>query len=336
MTNWDKEYLKLCKRILNEGIEVENRTGINTIKVPSHAFHFDLSEEFPILQTKQLFFKNAITEILWIYQAQSNDVRWLQERNNKVWNEWMVDPDGIYRTYDNKTHELIGEKKFGKEYAYTIGTAYGWIVNRYKLIDHLIDTLKNNRTDRRLVMSLWQNEWLKTAVLPSCVWSSEWDVTDGKLNAWVHQRSCDVPLGLPFNVTQYATLLTLLAKTTGLEPGTLDWSIKDAHIYVNQVDGIKEQIYNGDVLNDIGKMPKEKLIELKELYQHIKDTQKELNKNSEKVLNAINIVLSETKPYLWVNPDIKDFYDYDNSKELKDIKVKEYKHMGKINFPIAQ
>ena len=73
MTNWDKDYLSLCKRILNEGVEVENRTGINTIKVPSHHFHFDLSEEFPILQTKQLFFKNAITEILWIYQAQSNN-----------------------------------------------------------------------------------------------------------------------------------------------------------------------------------------------------------------------------------------------------------------------
>ena len=99
MTKWDKDYLELCKRILTEGVEVENRTGINTIKVPSHNFHFDLGEEFPILQTKQLFFKNAITEILWIYQAQSNDVRWLHERNNHVWDEWMVDPDGIYRTY---------------------------------------------------------------------------------------------------------------------------------------------------------------------------------------------------------------------------------------------
>ena len=91
-------------------------------------------------------------------------------------------------------------------------------------------------------MSLWQDEYLDTAVLPSCVWSSEWDVTDGKLNAWVHQRSCDVPLGLPFNVSQYALLLNMLAKTCNLEVGTLDWSIKDAHIYVNQVDGIKEQI----------------------------------------------------------------------------------------------
>jgi len=338
MTKWDKDYLELCKRILTEGVEVENRTGINTIKVPSHHFHFDLGNEFPILQTKQLFFKNAITEILWIYQAQSNDVRWLHERNNHVWDEWMVDPDGIYRTYQNGNGEkiLTSEKEFGKEFAYTIGTAYGWIVDRYKLTDNLLNALKNNPTDRRLIMSLWQNEWLNTAVLPSCVWSSEWDVTNGKLNAWVHQRSCDVPLGLPFNVTQYATLLSLFAKSTGLEPGTLDWSIKDAHIYVNQVDGIKEQLNNERVLDEVSSMPKKKLLELKESLEYVKDKSDNLSITSEKVLSAVDIVLSEEKPYLWINPEVKDFYDYDNSKDLKDIKVKEYKHMGKIKFPIAQ
>ena len=334
MTKWDKDYLELCKKILTNGTEVENRTGINTIKVPSHHFHFDLSEEFPILQTKQLFFKNAITEILWIYQAQSNDVRWLHERNNHVWDEWMVDPDGIYRTYKNGDGEkiLTSEKEFGKDFAYTIGTAYGWIVNKYKLTDNLINALKNNPTDRRLIMSLWQNEWLNTAVLPSCVWSSEWDVTNGKLNAWVHQRSCDVPLGLPFNVTQYATLLTLLAKSSGLEPGTLDWSIKDAHIYVNQVDGIKEQLRKGEILSEL---ENDSISFLKEVKETLLNTTYE-EKEKEDFLKAIDILLSEEKPYLWVNPEIKDFYDYDNSRELKDIKVKEYKHMGKIKFPIAQ
>lgn len=333
MTNWDKEYLKLCKRILTEGVEVENRTGIDTIKVPSHNFHFDLSEEFPILQTKQLFFTNAITEILWIYQAQSNDVRWLHERNNHVWDEWMVDDDGIYRIYDNKTKELTAEKEFGKEFAGTIGTAYGWIVNRYKLIDKLLDTLKNNPKDRRLVMSLWQDEWLNTAVLPSCVWSSEWDVTDGKLNAWVHQRSCDVPLGLPFNVTQYSVLLSLLAKVSGLEPGTLDWSIKDAHIYVNQVDGIKEQLNREKFYEQLENFDKQMLEELKRDIEkgHLLKTV-----DKETALKIIDVKLDKEKPYLWVNPEIKNFYDYDNSKDLKDIKVKQYKHMGKIKFPIAQ
>ena len=184
-------------------------------------------------------------------------------------------------------------------------------------------------------MSLWQNEWLKTAVLPSCVWSSEWDVTNGKLNAWVHQRSCDVPLGLPFNVTQYATLLTLLAKSTGLEPGTLDWSIKDAHIYVNQVDGIKEQLSREAMFKSFDSMSKKALLELKKEFENLKSRDL-IDKKFEFIPSAVDIKLSDEKPYLWVNPDIKNFYDYDNSKELKDIKVRQYKHMGKIDFPIAQ
>lgn len=332
MAKWDKEYLKLCKKILTEGVEVENRTGINTIKIPNYTFNFDLQEEFPVLTTKQLFFKNAITEILWIYQEQSNDVRWLQERKNHIWDEWMVDADGIYRIYEpNKNDETVFDKDkevdlydldgnimldkegnkikvksniegknikaakfYGKEYAYTIGTAYGWIVNRYKLTQNLIDTIKSNPNDRRLVMTLWQNEFLKTAVLPSCVWSSEWDVTDGYLNLSVHQRSCDVPLGLPFNVTQYATLLSLIAHCTNLKPGKISWSIKDAHIYVNQIEGIKEQILRGETLEDL------------------------------------------EAPELWINEEIHDFFEFDNSRDLKDIKIRKYKHHGKINFPLAQ
>lgn len=300
MSKFDKEYLKLCKKILTEGVEVENRTGTNSIKIPSYNFHFDLSEEFPMLTTKQVFYKNAITEMLWIYQAQSNDVRWLQERNNHIWDEWEIDDDGLWKATQNVLDEngnLVKKdiiKDFGKEWAHTIGTAYGWIVKRYGHIDNLINKIKNNPTDRRMIMSLWQDEFLDTAVLPSCVWCSEWDVTDGKVNMMVHQRSCDVPLGLPFNVTQYAVLLSMIAQCTDLKPGTIDWSIKDAHIYVNQVEGIKEQIERGDTLEDL------------------------------------------PAPELWLNPEVKDFYEFDNSRELKDIKVRKYNHHGKISFPISQ
>lgn len=300
MSKFDKEYLKLCKKILTDGIEVENRTGTNSIKIPSYNFHFDLSEEFPMLTTKQVFYKNAITEMLWIYQAQSNDVRWLQERNNHIWDEWEIDEDGLWKATQNILDEngnLVKKdvvKDFGKDWAHTIGTAYGWIVNRYGHIDNLINKIKNNPTDRRMIMSLWQDEYLDTAVLPSCVWCSEWDVTDGKVNMMVHQRSCDVPLGLPFNVTQYAVLLSMIAHCTDLEPGTIDWSIKDAHIYVNQIDGIKEQIERGETLENL------------------------------------------EAPELWLNPEKKDFYQFDNSRELKDIKIRKYKHHGKISFPISQ
>lgn len=196
--------------------------------------------------TKQLFSRQAIAEMLWIWQMASNDVRELHKRNVHIWDEWMIDEDGIYRIYEpdgtceynpdkevtvydplstpisdplakmNKLAPKLDEngkimtakskiegktikaaKYYGKEYAYTIGTAYGYIVDRYKFTEELIWTIKNNPTDRRMVYSLWQNEFLRTAVLPSCVWSTEWNVYKGTLNLQVHQRSCDVPLGLP-------------------------------------------------------------------------------------------------------------------------------------------
>jgi len=227
-------------------------------------------------------FKSAVLEMLWFYQAKSNDVRWLQERGVKIWNEWEIDCDGNYQ-----------DRKFPKEWAHTIGTAYGYIVNKFSMTDNLINKLKNNPTDRRMIMSLWQDDYINTAVLPSCVWNSMWDVTDGKLNAIVTCRSNDVPLGMPFNITQYAVLIHLLAQVTGLKPGKLYYNVKDLHIYVNQIDGIKEQIKRYHELGDF------------------------------------------EAPKLWINPDIKDFFEFDNSKELKDIKLINYEHHGKISMPVA-
>ena len=280
MSKFDKSYIDLCEKILKEGTYSENRTGVNTYKLPHQILTFDLQEEFPILTTKFVAFKHAVLEMLWFYQAQSNDVSWLKERGVKIWNEWEIDEDGNY----------MG-KHFGKEYAGTIGTAYGYIVNRYKLTQNLIDTIKNNPNDRRMIMSLWQNEFLGTASLPSCVWCTQWDVTDGYLNCLVNQRSCDVPLGLPFNVSQYAVLVHLIAQVTNLKPGKMTWVINNAHIYENQIEGIKEQI---ERMNDAKEAPK-----------------------------------------LWINPDIKDFFEFDNSKELKDIKLVNYEHCGKIKMPVS-
>lgn len=238
MAIFDDIYCGLCEKILTEGVRVHNRTGIDTIKIPAFHFEVDLEKEFPILTTKKVWIRQAVTEMLWIYQEQSNKVKWLQDRNVHIWDKWEIAEDGNW--YSETTGEVL--KSFPKEFAGTIGTAYGYIVKKYNLINNLIDTIKNNPEDRRMVMSLWQDCELENAVLPSCVWSSEWDVTDGKINLWVHQRSCDVPLGLPFNVTQYAVLLEMIAQVTGYKAGKINWSIKDAHIYINQVDGIKEQL----------------------------------------------------------------------------------------------
>lgn len=386
MTEFDIEYLKLVREILDKGIEVENRTGINTIKIPSWNFSFDLNNGFPILETKQMFYRQAVTEMLWIWQMGSNDVRELHKRNVHIWDEWMVDEDGIYRIYEpsgeynpDKEVEVIdplsvpvddpfglihdfkpkldengnimkakslipgktikSAKYYGPEFAYTIGTAYGFITNRYQHIRNLIETIKKYPTDRRMVKSLWQDEYLRTAVLPSCVWSTEWDITDGTLSLFVHQRSCDVPLGLPFNVTQYASLLEMVAKVTGLKPGKVNYSIKDAHIYVNQIEGIKEQIRREDEYNNLKKLNKDDLIKYKE---EIEEKIKKYNKDSieyaryDTTLRIIDMIQNPSKPKLVLDDSITDFFDYDNSKELKHVKVKNYKHMGKISFPIAQ
>lgn len=388
MTEFDREYLKLVKKILEEGVEVENRTGINTMKIPKYSFEFDLRKEDPILTTKQFFARQAITEMLWIWQMASNDVRELHKRNVHIWDEWMVDEDGIYRIYEpnttnynpNKevdvidplsvpisdpfglTHEFKSKlddngkimkaksliegkniksaKYYGKEYAYTIGTAYGYIVNRYNHTENLIESIKNYATtDRRKVKSLWQDEFLRTAVLPSCVWSTEWNVTDNELSLMVHQRSCDVPLGLPFNVTQYACLLKMIAQVTNLIPTTISYSINDPHIYVNEIDGMKELVRREKKYNELSKLNKEELSLIK---SKLENEINSLEKNSEEYsimdsdIRIIDMILEPVNPKLWINPNIKNFFDFDNSKDLKDAKVEDYKHMGKILMKVAQ
>ena len=171
-------------------------------------------------------------------------------------------------------------------------------LNRYDLIRNLIETLKSNPGNRRMVLSLWQNEWLETAALPSCVWNSQWNLIDGRLNVLVTSRSSDVPLGLPFNVVQYAVLCNLIAQTIGARPGQFTFVTNDAHIYANQIDGIREQIARYDKAVKDGTLPK--------------------------------------APKLWINPEIKDFYKFDNSRELKDIRLEGYENLGRIVMPVTE
>ena len=312
MSKFDGQYLELCERILRDGEKITTdpavlakkrleTSGTNmpthlaqtakpttTYSLPHQILQFDLAEEFPILTTKFVAFKTAVLEMLWIYQAMSNDVAWLHERGIKIWDEWEIDQNGDY----------MG-RHFGKEFAGTIGTAYGWVVRKYHLTESLIETLKTDPANRRMVMSLWQNEWLPTAALPSCVWNSQWNVTGERLNMMVTVRSNDVPLGMPFNVAQYAVLCHLIAQSCGLKPGQFTYVINNAHIYENQVEGIREQIRRRD----------EKLAKDGELF---------------------------AAPKLWINPEVKDFFAFDNSRELKDIRLEGYEHQGKIAMPVTE
>ena len=395
VSEWDKVYCNLLKKILKEGELFENRTGIDTLSIEGVTFKLDVGNEFPILESKKVAIKNALSEMLWIYQAQSNDVSWLKERANNIWNEWEVDKDGIYRTYEPKgeydpdrevtVYDLDGHPKldeegnvmtaksniegktiktakyFGPEYAGTIGTAYGWITNKFKRPQYVLHQLKHNPHDRRMVISLWQDEYLKTAVLPSCVWSSEWKVKDGKLHAFVHQRSADTPLGLPFNVSQYAILQAMFAKVSGLEVGNLNWSIMDAHIYVNQIDGIKleleifkkTQAWEKIIKKETDEELEARYLALKER-ESILEEKAKTSKQAEKMLKEIReqimifeLMVTKEKPILEL-ADKDDFFSFDNSvnndKEYleknitgnEDIKVLRYKSAPFIKMPIAQ
>ena len=319
MGRFDEQYIDLCRRILAEGEKVQNynaaksanavqampdhaaqaKSEARTLRLPHEVMQFDLEKESPILVSKKVGWKSAVLEILWIYQAASNDVRWLQERGVHIWDEWEIDEKGEYK--GRNFNHLFAERHPDAEkedFAHTIGTAYGWIVHRYDLVRNLIETLKSNPGNRRMVMSLWQNEWLETAALPSCVWNSQWNVMNGQLNVLVTSRSTDVPLGLPYNIVQYAVLCHLIAQSTGYRPGKMTFLTNDAHIYENQVEGIREQIRRYDEAVKAGTLP---------------DT-----------------------PTLWVNPEINDFYKFDNSKELKDIRLDNYENLGVIKMPATE
>ena len=392
--DFDKQYCELLKKILEEGELFENRTGVDTLSIPGGGYVFDVGNEFPILESKKIMLKNALSELLWIYQVQTNVVSWLRERGNNIWNEWEVDSDGIYRIYESTTEEydedkevnvydldgniIIGMKAksniegknikaakyFGKEFAGTIGTAYGYIIKKYKRLDYVINALINNPHDRRMVISLWQDADLRTAVLPSCVWSNEYKVYKGTLNCFVDQRSADVPLGLPFNISQYAILMLLLAKVSGLQPGKLYYNIADAHIYVNQIDGIKKQLANYEKMLKFEKIINENSdIYLEEFYNALKSTKEEkeeyLNNNpdneeaqdefndAKKDLQIFELMVTKKKPTLEL-ADKKDFYEFsnqvNNDKEYlkenvtgnEDIKVLNYSSAPFIKMPVAQ
>lgn len=321
MSKFDDQYIDLCRRILEHGEKIINykkvderdskavsaipdhlaqgQQAVQTIRLPHQILQFDLAEEFPILTSKKVAFKSATLEMLWIYQQASNDVRWLRERGIKIWNEWEIAEDGTYMGRNiNELYATTHPTEPKEDFAHTIGTAYGWIVKRYDLVNNLIETLKKNPGNRRMIMSLWQNEWLPTAALPSCVWNSQWNLIDGRLNLLVTSRSSDVPLGLPFNIVQYAVLCHLIAQCIGAKVGQFTFITNDAHIYENQIPGIREQIARYDEATKSGTLP--------------------------------------PAPKLWLNPDITDFHAFDSSKALKDIRLDNYQNLGTIKMPITE
>jgi thymidylate synthase len=219
-----KQYLHLLDTILKNGTEKGDRTGTGTISVFGYQMRFDLSEGFPVVTTKKLHLKSIIHELLWFLAGDTN-VKYLQENGVRIWNEWA-----------DETGDL------GHIYGYQWRS---WPTPEGKYIDQIssvINSIKNKPNSRRHIVSAWNVGELDKMNLPPCHVLFQFYVADSKLSCQLYQRSADVFLGVPFNITSYALLTLMVAQVTGLQPGDFVHTFGDAHIYSNHIEQVKLQL----------------------------------------------------------------------------------------------
>ncbi|MCX6781883.1 MAG: thymidylate synthase [Candidatus Magasanikbacteria bacterium] len=244
-----KAYLDIVKKILETGERKENRTGVDAISIAGAMFEHDMSQGFPLLTTKKMPFKIMAAELEFFIKGLT-DKEWLKERKCHIWDEW-ANPKKVPYGHDEETKaKMAAERDLGPIYGFQwrhFNADYDSYDTDYtgKGIDQLkqmVDKLKSNPGDRRMIVSAWNPIKIPEMALPPCHYAFQVTVINGKLNLLWNQRSVDTMLGLPFNISSYALLLHLLAKESGLKEGKLVGFLADTHIYVNHLDGAKEQI----------------------------------------------------------------------------------------------
>ncbi|MDP6906807.1 MAG: thymidylate synthase [Candidatus Thalassarchaeaceae archaeon] len=217
-------YLDLIRRVLDEGVERGDRTGTGTLSVFGHQMRFDLSEGFPAVTTKRLHWPSIIHELLWFLSGDTN-VAYLQENKVRIWNEWADENGDLGPVY-------------GKQWR-------KWETEDGQMIDQIaraIETLKNNPESRRNIVSAWNVGELDDMALMPCHAFFQFYVADGKLSLQLYQRSADIFLGVPFNISSYALLCHMIAQVCDLDVGEFVHTIGDAHLYLNHLEQAKEQI----------------------------------------------------------------------------------------------
>ena len=219
-----KQYLDLCRRILQEGIQKEDRTGTGTFSIFGHQMRFNMDDGFPLLTTKKLHLKSIIYELLWFLRGDTN-VRYLQEHGVRIWNEWA----------DEK-----GE--LGHIYGYQWRSWPDYAGGTIDQIQRAVDDIRNNPDSRRIVVSAWNVGDLDNMNLPPCHMFFQFYVAAGRLSLQMYQRSADTFLGVPFNIASYALLLQMMAQVTGLKAGDLVHTTGDTHIYRNHLEQVKLQL----------------------------------------------------------------------------------------------
>ena len=219
-----RQYQELLRHILEHGNAKSDRTGTGTISTFGYQMRFNLSDGFPLVTTKKVHLKSIIHELLWFLAGDTN-VKYLQENGVRIWNEW-ADPDG------------------------SLGHIYGfqwrsWPDYKGGYIDQIaeaVETIKHNPDSRRIIVSAWNVADIENMNLPPCHAFFQFYVSDGKLSLQLYQRSADCFLGVPFNIASYALLTMMMAQVCDLEPGDFIHTLGDAHIYLNHLAQVEQQL----------------------------------------------------------------------------------------------
>ena len=219
-----KAYLDLLQRILENGAQKTDRTGTGTLSLFGHQVRFDLSAGFPLVTTKKMHMRSVIHELLWFLRGETN-IRYLKENGVSIWDEW-ADPQG----------------ELGPVYGYQWRS---WPAPDGRKIDQISEVIERIRTkpdSRRLIVSAWNPADVDKMKLPPCHCLFQFYVADGQLSCQLYQRSADVFLGVPFNISSYALLTLMVAQVTGLQPGEFIHTFGDVHLYSNHVEQAKLQL----------------------------------------------------------------------------------------------
>ncbi len=217
-----KQYLEILQDIMDNGQDADNRTGVYARKVFGRQMKFDLSKGFPLVTTKKTYLRAIIHELIWLLSGDTN-IKYLHDNNVTIWDEW-ADENG------------------------DLGPVYGhqWRNFNSQGIDQIkdvIERIKKNPQDRRLIVTAWNPVQIEQMALPPCHCFFQFDVTpDGRLNCMLYQRSCDMFLGVPFNIASYALLTMMIAQVCGLKAGEFVHTLGNAHIYSNHFEQVKLQL----------------------------------------------------------------------------------------------
>ena len=297
--SYESQYMEIAETIMTKGyLQMNQRTGVGTYRIPHAVMTVDLEKEFPILKSKFVTWKSALQEILWIMQKQSNDVNKL---GNHIWDAWADETGSIGAAYGYQVAKPVTEN----------GITYD------NQVDYVLRRLANDSSDRRAVINLWDVDDLQDMALTPCCYSSVWTIVNGKLNCMLVQRSADFLVGVPFNTTQYAILTHLFARHLGIGVGTLTHVMADAHIY-----NYESHITGFYKMNDnFGR--------LEMLSQMDPDFVEECMGENETVKKLYSVI--DSNPKLVINTTETNFF----SISVDDIRVEDYNYMEKIKFDVA-